>query len=105
MLVQTHTDRNIDGHEGLARHVEGEVRSSLAHYSDRLTRVEVFLGDENSARKAGAADKRCTVEARPAGLRPVVATHEADTVELALDGALDSVRRALGHAIGKLRHH
>lgn len=103
MLIQVQTDRNIDGHEELAHRVHEAVRSKLGHYSDRLTRVEVFLGDENSAKKAGAADKRCTVEARPAGLRPVAASHSAETVELALDGALSSLRRALGHTLGKLR--
>lgn len=105
MLVQLQTDRNIEGHEELARRVEDEVRASLAHYGERLTRVEVFLGDDNSAKKAGAADKHCTVEARLAGLRPIAASHAADTVELALDGALESVQRALGHAIGKLQSH
>lgn len=101
MLVQTRTDRNIDGHEGLARYVEEEVQSELAHYSERLTRVEVYFADENSSSKSGATDKRCSIEARAAGLRPIAATHAAETVELALNGALDSLRRALSHAFGK----
>lgn len=103
MLVQIRTDRNIAMNEELERRFEDEVRSSLDRYADRLTRVEVYLGDENSAKKSGATDKRCTVEARPAGLRPVAASHQAETVELALDGALAAARRALSHALGKQR--
>lgn len=105
MLVQLRTDRNIEGHERLARHVENEVQSALAHYSDRLTRVEVHLGDENSAQKSGAADKRCTVEARAAGLKPIAASHEGETVELALTGALETLKRAVGNAFEKRRDY
>lgn len=105
MLVNVRTDRNIEGHEELARRVEDDVRSALARYGERLTRVEVHLGDENSPKKGGAADKRCAVEVRPAGLRPIAARHEAETLELALHGALDKVRRALARTLGKLEDH
>lgn len=101
MLVQINTDRNIEGHEALARRVEDKVRAALDRYGDRLTRVEVHLGDENSDKKGGGADQRCTLEARPAGLRPIAVRHEAATLELAIDGALEKFRRALGSAFGK----
>lgn len=103
MLVQINTDRNIEGREELARHVEDKVRAGLDRYSGDLTRVEVHLGDENSDKKGGGADMRCLLEARPAGLRPIAVSHEAPTIELALDGALDKFRRAIGNVIGKLR--
>lgn len=103
MLVQINTDRNIEGREELARHVEEKVRAALDRYSGQLTRVEVHLGDENSDKKGGGTDKRCLLEARPAGLRPIAVKHEAETMELAIDGALNKFRRAIGNALGKLR--
>lgn len=99
MLVNIYTDRNIDGDEDLLARFEKKVRSELDRYSERLTRVEVHLMDENANK--GGADKRCTVEARAAGIRPIAASHEAEVLEVALDGALDKVRRGLSHATGK----
>lgn len=102
MLVNINTDRNIDGDEDVLARFEEKVRSALDRYSERLTRVEVHLMDENAQK--GGADKRATVEARAAGMRPVAASHEAEVLEVALDGALDKVRRALSHAAGKQGH-
>jgi ribosomal subunit interface protein len=105
MQVQINTDRNVTGREELARHVEDKVNAALERFSDRLTRVEIHLGDENSDKKSGDADKRCLIEARPAGLRPIAASHRAATVDLALDGALDKFKRALTNTLEKLRKY
>jgi ribosome-associated translation inhibitor RaiA len=105
MLVQINTDRNVEGREELSRQVEEKVRGALDRFSDRLTRVEIHLGDENSDKKPGEDDMRCLLEARPAGLRPITVSHRAATVDLAVDGALDKFERALESAFGKLRKH
>jgi 1-deoxy-D-xylulose 5-phosphate reductoisomerase len=101
MLVQIRTDRNIEDHDDLEQRVTEKVQRELKRYAERLTRVEVYIADENSAAKSGAKDKRCTVEARAAGLQPLAATHQAETVDAAVAGALASVRRALSHAAGQ----
>jgi hypothetical protein len=101
MIVQVSTDRNVDGRDALAGRVEDEVTSALARYSDQLTRVEVHLGDENAGR-SGSADKRCTVEARPSGRRPVAVTHHAATLEEAYRGAIGKLRNVLESAFGRL---
>lgn len=103
MLVQINTDRNVEGREELSRRLEDKVRAALDRYSGELTRVEVHLGDENSSKKGGGADMRCTLEARPAGLRPIAVRHNAATMEQAIDGALERFQRAIGRAKGKLR--
>ena len=106
MLVQINTDNNIQGREELAREVEAKVQAKLGdRFGERLTRVEVHLGDENSPRKGGGADKRCLLEARPAGLQPSAVSHRAETMTLAVDGALDRFKRALGSAFGKQKEH
>lgn len=105
MLIQVNTDRNIEGRDELVRRVEEKVGAALQRYADRLTRVEVHLGDENSDKKPGDVDKRCLLEARPAGLKPLAVSHQAPTTDLALDGALDKFRRAFDSAIGKRREH
>lgn len=101
MQVQVHTDGKVQGREDVKERVRTMVTDGLARYADRLTRVEVHLSDENSS-KAGADDKRCLMEARVAGMEPVVASHYASTVPVAIDGALDKLRRGLDSAIGRL---
>ena len=66
MQVQVHTDDKIHGGESLAQWVQQEALSRLARFRDTVTRIEVFLTDEDAG-KSGANDKRCRIEARPAG--------------------------------------
>lgn len=101
MQIEIRTDDNIEGSDGLIAWLSGEVDDSLARFRDRLTRVEVHLGDENAG-KGGADDKRCMLEARPAGLQPVTVTHHAATVEEACKGALKKMQTLLGRQFGRL---
>jgi ribosome-associated translation inhibitor RaiA len=106
MLVQINTDSNIHGHENMARRVEDKVKAALSdRFGERLTRVEVHLGDENSNKKGGDVDKRCLLEARPAGLQPIAVSHQAESIDLAVDGALDKFKRALSSALGKQKKY
>ena len=81
MQIQINTDRNIEGREALATQVSGVVESALSRFSDHITRVEVHLSDENSAKKGGHDDIRCMMEARLEGRQPVAVTHQAATVD------------------------
>jgi hypothetical protein len=100
MQVEVTTDGNIDGTGGFISDTEGEVKAVLARHLDSVTRVEVHLGDENGG-KGGSADKRCTVEARPEGRRPVAVTHHAASTAEALRGALQKLARLLERQAGK----
>jgi ribosome-associated translation inhibitor RaiA len=104
MQVQVNHDNNVrigaEVSERLARVLEG----SLSQFADRITRVEMHLGDENAS-KGGASDKRCMLEARIANLAPVAVTHQADSLQLAFEGALEKLEHALSHAVGKMETH
>ena len=102
MQIQVHSDNHIEGSARLADWVSASVASRLDRFDDELTRVVVHLNDENGD-KAGAHDKRCQIEARPKGLQPISVTHKAESLELALDGAVDKLNNALVHQFGKLR--
>ena len=104
MQVQVNTDRQIQGGESLARWVEQETLTRLARFREYLTRVEVFLSDENAG-KAGASDKRCRMEARPAGRPPVTVTATADKVADAFIATADKLVRALETDIGRGKNH
>jgi hypothetical protein len=101
MHVEVSTDRSVEGDAGLRQQVTEEVEGALARFSDQLTRVEVHLGDENGAR-GGTTDKRCAMEARPAGLPPVAVTHHAATVAEACRGAVRKLQRLLDTQLGRV---
>ncbi|HXV84664.1 MAG TPA: ribosomal subunit interface protein, partial [Candidatus Binatia bacterium] len=77
MQIQINTDRNIAGREALAAQVSGVVENALSRISDRITRVEVHLSDENSDKKGGNDNMRCMMEARLERRPPVAVTHRA----------------------------
>ncbi|MDZ4055132.1 MAG: HPF/RaiA family ribosome-associated protein [Phenylobacterium sp.] len=101
MQVQINTANNIDGREALAQSIESDVRHRLSRFEARLTRVEVHVGDENGQRTEGD-DKRCVMEARPAGLGPVTVSEQAGSIDQATAGALDKLATALDRTFGKL---
>ncbi len=101
MQIEVTTDHNIAGSDELTRKVEADVDAALSRFSERLTRVEVHFGDENAA-KFGTADKRCTLEARPAGQKPVAVTDHAATRDEACRGALQKLVNLLESRFGRL---
>ncbi len=104
MQVQVNTDNHIDGREALARTAESIVRSALERFGDRITRVEVHLGDENGQKSRGD-DKRCLLEARPTGRKPVAVTHVAGSLEAAVEAAAGKLQRLLDSEFGRLDDH
>lgn len=105
MQIQINTDRNIEGHEALAARVSSVVESTLSRISDHITRVEVHLSDENSDKKDGDNNLRCLMEARLQGRQPVAVTHQAATLDQAVDGAADKLIRLIESTLGRLRDH
>ncbi|MEZ5818384.1 MAG: HPF/RaiA family ribosome-associated protein [Hyphomicrobiaceae bacterium] len=101
MHIEIRTDSHIHGGD-LGPHVERVVGSVLGPFKAQITRVEVHLTDENGG-KGGANDKRCVMEARLEGRKPQAATHNAETVEQAIKGAADKLKRVLDSTLGRLR--
>lgn len=104
MQVQINHDNHVRIGEEVAERLTRVLEGSLSQFADRITRVEMHLGDDNAA-KAGDSDKRCMLEARLANLAPIAVTHQAESLQLAFEGALEKLERALSHAVGKLQAH
>ena len=101
MQIQVHTDNNIHGREDVVSHVQTSVEGALSRFRDRITRVEAHLSDTNSHKMKGD-DIRCVLEARLAGHQPIAVTHQAPTVELAVNGAADKLERSVESVLGRL---
>lgn len=102
MKILVNTANNIEGPEDLAAQVQSVVESALHRFSNRISRVEVHLGDENS-HKTGQHDKRCMMEARLKGRQPTAVTHQAATLKDAVDGAVKKLRTSIEKTLGRLR--
>lgn len=101
MQIQINTDHTIKGHQELVAEVKGNVESALSRFSDHITRVEIHLSDEN-AHKHGQGDKRCMMEARLEGRQPIAVTHEAGSLNQAVDGASEKLARLIENTLGRL---
>lgn len=105
MIIQVNTDSNIEGNREVAQQVKTEVANSLERFKEKITRVEVHLSDENSDKKFGTEDMRCLLEARLAGRNPVSVSHQAATLEQAVHGAVEKLKRSLESTLGRLGEH
>jgi ribosome-associated translation inhibitor RaiA len=101
VLVQIHTDPNISSSAELTSQVEALVASTLERFSDRISRVQVHLGDENGD-KNGSNDKRCMMEARIEGRPPIAVTQMAATLDQAMDAAAEKLERSIDSMLGRL---
>jgi len=104
MIVQINTDHNIEGHERLKSYISAELKKTLARFEDKVSRLEVHLGDENS-NKTGFNDKRCLIEARPEKMQPVAVTFHSDSIEKAFHGALEKIKKVLDTTYEKMKTH
>ena len=103
MQIQVHCDKHIKNDVRLEEWVNTTVKDRLDLFEEDITRVDVFLSDENGG-KSGPNDKRCKMEARPKGHQPLIVTEDADSVDRAVEGAAEKLQHALEHLFGKLRN-
>jgi ribosome-associated translation inhibitor RaiA len=101
MQILVNSNHTVSGSESVTARVEAMVSGSVDRFADRITRIEVHLHDEN-ADKGGERDKRCMIEARLGGLKPIAVTNTAPTLAEAIEGAAEKLERALEHTLGKL---
>ena len=101
MFVQINTDNQISGSAEMNDRLEREITGALGRFADRITRLEVHVGDENQGAASGD-DIRCSIEARLANRPPETVIHNAGSPQQAASGAAKKLRRVLERTIGKL---
>lgn len=102
MNIQINTGHNIQGNKALIAKFSSTIKNALIRMSDHITKVEVHLKDEDGDKK-GKNDKRCMIEAHLEGLQPIVVTDHADTLNQALDGAIDKLINMIESIHGRRR--
>ena len=101
MKIQINSDKQVVVNAELSSFIEAEVRRALGRFEKQLTRLEVHLSDLNSSSKRGLRDKRCLLEARPAGQKPVSVAFETGSLEQSVRGAANQMKRLLETSFSK----
>lgn len=104
MQFQFNSDSSVMGTENVAERIEAHVRERLARFTERLSRIEVHVSDEN-ANKGGADDKACMIEARIKGEKPIGVTGKASDVDAAARIAANTMAQRLERHFGKADRH
>jgi hypothetical protein len=102
MKVLVNSDNQIKVDEEIIKLAQAEVDRALSRFEVRLTRVELYLSDLNGPKEGShLQDKRCIVEARPAGSQPVSTTADETTVAEAIAQAVNKMKRLLETSAGR----
>ncbi|SEL66124.1 HPF/RaiA family ribosome-associated protein [Parapedobacter koreensis] len=104
MTVQVNSDKNIQVSDSFINKITESLNDSLSRFAEFITRLEVFLADENSG-KQGSDDKRCTIEVRIKSLNPEAVTATADNIDVAFKQASDKVIQLLRTRTDKMKSH
>ena len=104
MLVQIHTDKNIEGGSCFSEFFSNEIKNELARFDEIVTRIEVHVSDENG-NKSTPNDKKCVIEARVEKKQPIAVTATADSPEKAFFEALEKIQRVLDTTLDKIKEH
>lgn len=104
MKIQFNTDKSINGDERHEEYFSGQIAKKLERFENRITRIEVFLTDENG-KKAGNNDIVCKIEARVESKNPITVSEQADSMNLAISGAIDKLKAALETVVGRMQNH
>jgi ribosome-associated translation inhibitor RaiA len=94
MLVQVNFG-DVKHSQAIESWAEERVRAQLGHLTEKLTRVEIHLRDDNSASKSSPDDKRCVMEGRIAGRRPLAVDHAGADLYKVIDQAAGKLSRAV----------
>lgn len=96
MQIQINTDRNIKGHETFTSNISSNMETALRRFSDRISRLELHLSDENG--------KGCAMEVWINGRHPIAVTHLAETLEKAIDGASEKMLRLIENTLDQTNY-
>ena len=100
MEILLNTDSSIQGREEFADRLGADIAKMLERVSDHITRIEVHLSVEGG--KHGHDDKRCLLEARMEGHLPLAVTEHSQSIDKAVHGACEKMRRLIDTTMGRI---
>jgi hypothetical protein len=90
MTIQFNTDNNVKGSKELTSPLIEYISEQFSRYAQQISRLDVHLSDENGL-KRGPDDKRCMLEAKIEGRRPIAVVGRANSYRQAVTGATEKL--------------
>ena len=104
MTIQINTDKTLTGEKRSNDFFTSQIAEVLQRFESHITRIEVHLKDENG-KKDGFNNISCLLEARIEGRKPIAITNQANTMDIAVTGAIDKIKMAVESILGKIQKH
>jgi len=104
MTIQINTDKTLTGEKRSSDFFTSQITEALQRFESHITRIEVHLKDENG-KKDGFNNISCLLEARLEGRQPIAINNQADTIDLAVTGAIDKIKTAIETILGRIQKH
>ncbi|MDM8159600.1 HPF/RaiA family ribosome-associated protein [Labilibaculum sp. K2S] len=104
MKIQFNTDNNISLGEEQIDYFTSLISEEISRFSPQISRLEIHLSDEDGS-KDGLNDKRCLIEARLEGMKPIAVSEHANTPEQSIFGAIEKLKTSLETLTGRLKNH
>jgi ribosome-associated translation inhibitor RaiA len=102
MTIQINTDKTLNGEKRRCDFFSSQISEALERFESQITRIEVHLKDE-SGRKDGFNDISCLLEARIEGRKPIAITNQANTMDIAVTGAIAKIKTSIESILGKIQ--
>lgn len=104
MIIHVNTDKSSSVNETMYHRLKNLLSADLNRLTEDITWLNVHLSDDD-ANKESFFDKRCMLEARLKGNRPVSVIELADTHEHAVKGAINKLKHSLGSVSGRISNY
>ena len=104
MTIQINTDKALTGEKRSSDFFISQITEALQRFESHITRIEVHLKDENG-KKDGFNNISCLLEARLEGKQPIAITNKANTMDMAVTGAIDKIKTSIESILGKIQKH
>ena len=103
MKIQLNTDNHLNISESFGKKLEEQCSQQLDRFSDHVTRLEVYLSDQDGP-KNGVNDKKCILEARLENSKPVAGRGIGNTYDQAVPKEIAKMKASLDTILGHLTH-
>lgn len=102
MTILINTDNNLIANKRDCDFLSSQISETLQRFESHITRIEIHLKNE-SGRKDRFNDISCLLEARIEGKQPIAITNQADTMDIAVSGAIDKIKTSIESILGKIQ--
>ena len=102
ITIQINTDKELSRSKNIKEYLIAQVWASMKRHQSHIIRLDFHFKSENG-NKNRLNYISCMIEARFEGIQTIVAANKADTIELALSGAIAKMEIIIETILGAIK--